>query len=58
MSDLYKKEKVEDAINLLRENGYAVKKLTAGQLKDAEECERCNYEGECSSCRCSVCIIQ
>ena len=37
MSDLYKKEKIEDAINLLRENGYVVKKLTVGQLQDAKE---------------------
>ena len=58
MSDLYKKEKIETAINLLRENGYVVKKLTAGQLEDAKECEDCGFEGDCSFCRCSICIIQ
>ena len=63
MSDLYKKEKIEDAINLLRENGYVVngyvvKKLTVGQLQDAKECEDCGFEGDCSFCRCSICIIQ
>lgn len=58
MSDLYKKEKIEDAINLLRENGYVVKKLTVGQLQDAQECEDCGFEGECAFCRCSICIIQ
>ena len=58
MSDLYKKEKIEDAINLLRENGYAVKKLTVGQLQDAKECEDCGFEGDCAFCRCSICIIQ
>ena len=58
MSDLYKKEKIEDAINLLRENGYVVKKLTVGQLQGAKECEDCGFEGECAFCRCSICIIQ
>lgn len=58
MSDLCKKEKIEDAINLLRENGYVVKKLTVGQLEDAKECEDCGFEGDCAFCRCSICIIQ
>ena len=58
MSDLYKKEKIEDAINLLRENGYVVKKLTVGQLQDAKECEDCGFEADCAFCRCSICIIQ
>ena len=58
MSDLYKKGKIEDAINLLRENGYVVKKLTVGQLQDAKECEDCGFEGDCAFCRCSICIIQ
>lgn len=58
MSDLYKKEKIEDAINLLRENGYVVKKLTVGQLQDAKECEDCGFEGDCFFCRCSICIVQ
>ena len=38
MSNSYKKEEIETAINLLRENGYVVKKLTVGQLEDAKEC--------------------
>ena len=35
----YKKEEIETAINLRRENGYVVKKLTVGQLEDAKKCE-------------------
>ena len=58
MSNSYKKEEIETAINLLRENGYAVKKLTVGQLQDAKECEDCGFEGDCAFCRCSICIIQ
>lgn len=58
MSDLYEKEKISDAIKLLRENGYVVKKLTKAMKEDADECERCGFEGECISCACSVCIVQ
>ena len=48
MSNSYKKEEIETAINLLRENGYVVKKLTVGQLEDAKECEDCGFEGDCA----------
>ena len=58
VSNSYKKEEIETAINLLRENGYVVKKLTVGQLEDAKECEDCGFEGDCAFCRCSICIIQ
>lgn len=59
MSNSYKKEEIETAINLLRENGYVVKKLTVGQLEDAKECENCGFEGDCCAfCRCRICIIQ
>ena len=47
MSNSYKKEEIETAINLLRENGYVVKKLTVGQLEDAKE----NYEELLEKCR-------
>ena len=46
------------AIKILIENGYVVKKLTVGQLKDAKECEECGFEGDCSICRCSICVVQ
>ena len=58
MSNSYKKEEIEAAINLLREKGDVVKKLTVGQLEDAKECEDCGFEGDCAFCRCSICIIQ
>jgi hypothetical protein len=48
----------ERAIKILIENGYVVKKLTVGQLKDAKECEECGFEGDCSFCRCSICVVQ
>ena len=51
-------EAIEEAKKLLRKNGYVVKKLTKGQLEDAEDCEKCGFAGDCSECRCSICIIQ
>ena len=61
MSDLYKKEKIENAIKLLRENDYAVIKKSKGMLIDEEECEKMSCKGEdkdCLECRCSICIMQ
>lgn len=49
---------LKEALAIVRDNGYIVKKLSEGQLKDAKECEDCNWEGECSDCRCSICIVQ
>lgn len=48
----------ERAKKLLRENDYVITKLSKGQLEDADACERCGFEGDCTECRCSVCIIQ
>lgn len=56
--DLYEKEKIEDAIKLLRRNGYVVKKISKSQLEDARVCEDCDFEGDCSECSCSICIVQ
>lgn len=54
-------EKINAAIKLLSENGYAVKKLTARQIKDCERCNELSSKGEdmeCFECSCSVCICQ
>ena len=51
-------EKIKEAIRLLRDNGYVVKKLSKTQKQDADECESCGFNGDCSSCSCSICIIQ
>lgn len=46
------------AIKLLIKKDYIVTKLTKGQLEDAKECENCGFEGDCSECRCNICIVQ
>lgn len=46
------------AMNLLREKGYVIKKWTKAMEIDAKECEECDYEGDCSCCACSVCLMQ
>lgn len=59
--DSYKKEQLEEAIKLLRENGYVVRKITKSMITDSEECEEMQSKGEdkeCCECSCSVCIMQ
>lgn len=48
----------ERAINLLQEQGYVIKKITKAMEQDAKACEECDYEGDCMSCACSICIVQ
>lgn len=59
---LYKIANDKDrATKLLKENGYAVKRLTKGQIEDCKKCEECSSRGEnmeCIECSCSVCIMQ
>ena len=54
-------DKILESIKLLKENGYVVKKLTKGQIADSNKCDEYNMRGEdmdCTSCRCSCCIMQ
>lgn len=54
-------DKIQEAIKLLHENGYVVKKLTKGQIEDSKKCDECNMRGEdmdCTECSCSCCIMQ
>lgn len=51
-------EKIKEAINLLQENGYVVTKLTKAMERDSDRCEACGFESDCSSCACSICIVQ
>lgn len=51
-------QNIKDAIALLKENGYIIKKLTKAMKRDADECETSNCEKECLGCACNVCIIQ
>ncbi|MGL5152806.1 MAG: hypothetical protein ACRC7N_19795 [Clostridium sp.] len=48
----------ERAKLLLQQKDYVVRKLTTRQLSDAEKCAECGFDGECTECSCSVCIIQ
>lgn len=48
----------DNAIKLLQEQGYVVTKLTKAMEQDAKACEECDYEGDCMSCACSICIVQ
>lgn len=49
-------EKINEAIKLLRKNGYFVKKIPEDIGEEAEEC--CSTGcGDCINCDCFVCMI-
>jgi len=53
--------KINEAIELLRENDYIVKKFTSRMQKDVDECKASEESGEekdCMGCSCNMCIIQ
>lgn len=48
---------LEEALKIVRENGYIAIKPTKMQLNDMRICEDC--EGiECMECSCSICLAQ
>lgn len=49
---------VDRAKKLLRDKDYVVRKWTKSMEDDAKRCEECDYEGDCMSCACSVCLMQ
>ena len=48
----------ERAKKLLKEKGYFVGKITGAMERDWKVCEKQNYEGDCSCCSCSICMMQ
>lgn len=54
-------KEIEDAIKLLKDNGYVMKEFTKIMEKDSEECEKLLEQGEymdCCGCSCNICVIQ
>jgi hypothetical protein len=51
-------DKIKEAIALLEQNGYIVKKITKRMQEDSKECEQSDEEKDCCSCSCSICIMQ
>ena len=54
-------EEISNAIKLLENNGYVVKKWTRCMEQDANECESMADQGkekDCWGCACNVCLIQ
>jgi hypothetical protein len=49
---------INNAITLLRHNGYIVKKITPLMNKDADECEELGFSKECINCSCNMCIME
>lgn len=51
-------DKIKQAIELLHNNGYVVKKFTKAMERDADKCCESGGDGDCLGCSCSVCIVQ
>jgi len=54
-------KEIQDAIKLLSDNGYIVKKFTKTMRDDCTKCEQMQEHGEdmeCFDCACSICICQ
>jgi hypothetical protein len=50
------KDNIEDAVKLLRDNGYFVTKIPEKLCHTANECCETGH-GDCMECSCYVCII-
>ena len=48
---------IKEAIGLLKNNGYFVRKITEQMKNDYKECANNNYNGDCCGCSCNICII-
>ena len=58
-SEEKRKKEIEEAKQLLIENGYVIIPISKKMQEDLEECEYCNVMGEekdCISCSCNICI--
>lgn len=54
-------EQIIKAKQLLKNNGYVVKKWTEAMNRDVDECVEMDARGEqkdCCGCNCSVCLMQ
>lgn len=58
-SEEKRKKEIEEAKQLLRDNGYVIIPISKKMQEDLEECEYYNEMGEekdCISCSCNICI--
>ena len=54
-------EQIKQAIKLLKENGYVVKRWTRAMDEDAKECEEMAEKGldkDCCGYACAICLCQ
>lgn len=54
-------DKIKNAIQLLKNNGFKIIKLSERMQKDMKECNEMNSIGKdkkCLGCSCNICIMQ
>lgn len=59
--ELSEQAELENAIKIVRQNGYIVTKWTKRMEEAANECEEMQEHGknkDCCGCPCSICLIQ
>ncbi|MBY7009539.1 hypothetical protein HYI05_18325 [Clostridium botulinum] len=49
---------LEEALKIVRENGYIVIKPSKQQLKDMKICDECKGNCECVECTCRICLFE
>lgn len=49
---------LDEALRIVKENGYIVIKPTKGQLEDMDICDKCGGNTDCLECRCNICLAQ
>ncbi|MFC0903673.1 hypothetical protein ACFHWD_03090 [Clostridium sp. MT-14] len=55
------KQDIQNAIELLRKNGYKIIKITKGMNKAMDECieaDESGYPKDCCVCSCNICLMQ
>jgi hypothetical protein len=50
-------KEIELAIALLKQNGYAVKKLSQKMIDDSKACGNSCFSMSCEQCACQICLF-
>jgi len=48
---------LNNALKIVKENGYIVIKPTNRQFEDVTQCEECDGDYDCFYCSCKICIF-
>lgn len=49
---------LKKALEIVKENGYKVIKLSKQQKEDMDICNKCGGNSDCLECSCNICLMQ